>query len=378
MIYVKEYIQPDITHSKAIRTALEALKKETGDRTLVFSGQDYYIDEAILLPSDTTIYVDGCKIQQNDRVFDNVFRGDNLEVDPENPYGAPLRVTPLRNVKIIGKNGARLVGADIPRRGWHTFFEREENMVGDFWGWRTHMISLSLCTGFEISGLTLSQTKGWAICFDSANNGYVHDLAIFSHAKNGDGIDFRSGCHHCKVENITGYTSDDTVACTALFNKNAPRPRPLSKYLYPGEPYNATQKVLENADIHDIEICSIHTGGYMHGIICLAGWGNQVYNIHIRDIKESVEADRPRESTVKLYAGNAENGYGREYKKGDIHDITIDSVEGAKSKYAVFVAAETENVTIRNVSQCFEEGADFYSPHEVGYTFEPVKKTERL
>ena len=37
--------------------------------------------------------------------------------------------------------------------------------------------------------------------------------------KNADGIDLRQGCHDILIENITGFTEDDSVALTALNGK---------------------------------------------------------------------------------------------------------------------------------------------------------------
>ena len=98
---------------------------------------------------------------------------------------------------------------------------------------------------------------GWAICFDNCKNCNVHCLEIISNVKNGDGIDFRSGCNSCFVDNITGYTSDDTVACSAL--SNGKTNRLLSKYLYSSEPYNSCHENIDKS-IHDIKISNIFFG----------------------------------------------------------------------------------------------------------------------
>ncbi|MBE5867072.1 MAG: hypothetical protein E7292_12930 [Lachnospiraceae bacterium] len=222
-------------------------------------------------------------------------------------------------------------------------------MVGDFWGWRTHMISFSRGENIEIAGLSLAQTMGWSTCFDICSEVYVHDLDICSHVKNGDGVNFRSGCHHCRIENITGNTSDDTVACTALSVKGKKfRFNPLSKGLYPSEPYNCTGHG-GSRDIHDITIRNIATGGKMHGVICLAARGNQVYNVTIENIEEQHEGYR--ESTVKIYTG-----YGDGYSAGDLHDITVRNVTGRMSKYAVQTNAEIANVNLENITQLNPEG----------------------
>ena len=118
---VRDYLNGTITHSDAIELCMkDAAKAENA--TILFDGDDFYIDRAILLPDNTEIVVDGCSIIQNDEVFDNVFRGKNLIVDENNPYGEPREIKPQKNIKIIGKNGAKIVGTAKNRIGFHSFF----------------------------------------------------------------------------------------------------------------------------------------------------------------------------------------------------------------------------------------------------------------
>ncbi len=338
IFYVKDYAT-GTTDSEAVRRCFtDAACAE--HRTVIFDGRDYLIDEAILLPANTHVIIDDCTIKQADGVFDNVFRGDNLTPNEADPYARPLRTVPTQNIKIEGRGHARLIGPDKPRVGYHPVLAVEQPMTGDFWGWRTLMISLSLCDGFEISGLDLSQTMCWAISFDWCCNGYVHDLVIHSNVKNGDGIDFRSGCHHCRVQSISGYTSDDTVACTALYH--GVFPYPVKNYLYPMEPAGGFADHLSH-DIHHIDVKDIRTGGREHGVICLAAWGNQVHDITVDGFDEQPEGGR--EATVKIYTG-----YGNGYRAGDLHDITVKNIRARQSKYAVLLAAEVENVKTENIT----------------------------
>ncbi|MBQ7036360.1 MAG: hypothetical protein IJN74_02595 [Clostridia bacterium] len=346
--YVKNYRGAGIADSDAIDACLAEAKKAEGVKTVILDGEDYYLDRAILVFDDLEVIVDGCMLKQKKHVFDNFFRSENFIVDPENPYGVPLEVNPVKNVKILGRNGASLYGTAWPRVGYHPFFEQDQLMVGDFWGYRTHMFNFALADTMEIGGFLLRQTMGWALSFEESCNVHIHDLEIHSHVKNGDGIDFRSGCHHCLVENISGTTSDDTIACTALAKREYPNPMPLGKGVYPGEPYHRLVPS-DNRDIHDITIRNVTTGGRMHGVIVLAANGNKVYNINIEDICEV--ADGGREATVKLYTG-----YGTGYTKGDIHDIHLKNIRSKSAHYAVMVAAEVENVTVEDVYQDNPEG----------------------
>ena len=346
--YVKDFRKNGISDSDAIDACLAEAKKTDGVRTVILDGEDYYLDRAILVSDNMEIIVDGCMLKQKKHVFDNIFRSENFIVNPEDPYGVPLDIKPTKNVKILGKNGASIYGTAWPKVGYHPFFEQDQLMVGDFWGWRTHMFNFCLADTMEIAGFLLRQTMGWALSFEQSCNLHIHDMEIHSHVKNGDGVDLRSGCHHCLIENISGTTSDDTVALNATARKNYDPNAPLGKYYLTSEPYHRLFPT-EDRDIHDITVRNITSGGRMHGVICLAANENQVYDIDIKDIIEDV--DGARQSTVKIYTG-----YGANYRKGDLHDIRLRNIRSKSADYAVMVAAEVENVILTDIYQDNPEG----------------------
>ena len=164
IFYVKDYLENNITDSEAIELCFADADKVSGEKTVVFDGKEYHIDRAILLTSDTTVIVDNCTIKQNDFVFDNIFRGKNVVVNAISPYLVPWDVTPLHNVKLLGKGDAYIIGTDKPQTGYHPFFGEYQKMVGDFFGWRTHMCSFSCGTNIEVANLKLRQTMCWAVC----------------------------------------------------------------------------------------------------------------------------------------------------------------------------------------------------------------------
>ena len=346
--HAKNFLPAAKNHSEAIERCLMQAKRIPGKKTVVFDGLDFLVNRAILIPQDTQIRVVDCEIRQKDGVFDNLFRGDNVTVDPAAPNGAPLSVAPICGVSIIGEGDARLCGAGKAATGYHPVLKETQPMVGDFWGWRTILISLSRCSGFEIAGLKISDTKGWALSFDSCENGFVHDLDIRSDVKNGDGVNFRSGCQNCRVEDIRGSTSDDTVACTALHG--ALKAFPHKNYLFPLEPYNSILPPEIPLDIHDISIKNVRTGGKHHGVICLAAEGSRVYRIAIENIVEAEPSER--QAVVKIYTG-----YGGGYKKGDISDVSVKNVTANGAKYAVLIEAETENLLLENITHPVPENA---------------------
>lgn len=350
-LYVRDFAADNLTDSQIIAACLTA--RPAGEAvTIILDGRDFHIDEAILLDDFTTFIIDGCAIKQNDEVFDNVFRGANVIINPENPFGAPLEVRPARDIRIVGQNGARIIGCDINRKGYHPPLGQTLDMTGDFWGWRVVQICLSRCDGFDVSGLSLLQSRGWSLSFDGCANGYVHDITIESNVKNGDGVDFRAGCHDCRAENIRGYTSDDSIACTALYE--AGRTYPFKNYLYPHEPYLATlgQIAPHELDIYNIDISGVYTGGEHHGVICLAANGLQVHHITIRNVEEAERGKRF--SCVKLYTG-----YGSGYQTGDLHHITIEGITSRIAKYAVECNATVEAVRLSAIRQLTPDGELF-------------------
>lgn len=351
IFYIKDYLAEGISDSTAIDNCLKEAN-ESKERTIIFDSKDYFLDRAILLKSNTEVIIDNCTLKQNDLVFDNVFRGDNLTINGISPYTSPIDVTPISDIKIIGKGDAVISGPDKNRVGYHPYFEEYQEMTGDFWGYRTHTVSFSYGKRFELSGLKFRQTRGWCICFDNCQNCYLHDIDIRSNVKNGDGINFRSGCNHCEVENISGYTSDDTVACTALSTGKTPGVKPLSRYLATSEPYNSSHENIDG-DVHHIKIKNILTGGLHHGVICLCARKNKVYDVNISNVVETDEGGR--EATVKIYTG-----YGDGYTKGDIHHIKVNNVVSNKAKYAVMIDCEPENIEIENVTQNNPDGQMYY------------------
>ena len=68
----------------------------------------WLLDRAILLPSDTTVILENCRIKLSDRCRDNFFRSANCGFGIEEP-------APLENIHIRGVGNAVLEGADHPR-----------------------------------------------------------------------------------------------------------------------------------------------------------------------------------------------------------------------------------------------------------------------
>jgi hypothetical protein len=335
---------PGRTHSAAIEAAIAAAQTSGGPAAVVLDTQDWLIERAILLPSNLELVIDGCRLKLADGVHDNLIRSAGIRPDPANPFGICLSVEPVENLRITGHNRAVLEGADRPYAAANPQTGVVGPWVGDYFGWRTVGIQLSGVSGYEISGFTMRRTHCWAISQEQCSRGYLHDLEFDTAVKNGDGIDFRNGCSFCLVDNITGTTSDDTVACTAL---NRTYITPESNYIYPMQPLGCDAPG-ERADIHDIGIRNIRTGGQHHGVICLAT-SPKVYNIAIENVIE--ECPSSREACVRIYTG-----YGSGYRQGNLRNIAVTNVVSTGARYAVMVRAGVRDVRFTGVRQLRPDG----------------------
>lgn len=341
-----DFYDENNTDDETIALALQFLEGFTGEKTLVLDTRDWHISSAILLQSNLTVVIDGVTIKQNDNTFDNVFRGNNLTFDANYPNGLAISYENIENIKIIGKNNASIEGPDVNRTYDHPS-EGTIPMVGDYFGWRTHQVSLSACTNVEIAGISFRKTRGWCISFDRCSKIEIHDLYINSlGVKNGDGIDFRVGCSDIHVYNIEGVTNDDTVACTALYKVVTNTDYPDGNTIYPGEPlrgFNA-EFGYANSNISNVLIESVSTSGKMHGVICLANGGSQVFDVLVTNLVEKTASER--ESLFKVY-----QGYGTGYQDGDLHDIRANNLVSLGADYVFQCNCKVSDVWINKLVQ---------------------------
>lgn len=331
---------PGRTHSEAIEAAQAKARAAPGFVQIILDARDWVIDRAIVLASNTELIIDGCALKLADGVFDNIIRLGRVTPNPRDPNGACLSFDPIRHVKVTGLRGAVIEGADRPYTAANPKTGVTEKWVGDYFGWRTVGILIVGAEHYEISGFTMRKTHCWAISQEHSRHGYLHDLEFQTAVKNGDGIDFRNGCAYGWVENISGSTSDDTVACTAL-DQSVLAFR--AQYIWSMQAMGYPAPVAKGADIHDIVIKNITTTGKAHAVICLAT-SPAVYHVSIDGVTEP--SPSAREACVKIYTG-----YGSGYTRGNLRNITVRNVTSRGAKYAVMVKADVVDVAFADVRQ---------------------------
>ncbi len=204
----------------------EAIKD--GSRTATVRG-NFIIGRAVRIPSNFTLILDGCHLRMADGCFSNLFVNEH--------HGAELGRTPAgtdRNISIIGRGEAILDGGE-----YNGLSEKTQLQNGFPPIWKNNLILFTNVEGFKISGISCRNQRWWALNFIYCSEGYIGNIDFcandtatdpegriyhglvrsrYSEAlvKNADGIDLRRGCHDIVIENISGFTEDDTVAITGL------------------------------------------------------------------------------------------------------------------------------------------------------------------
>lgn len=329
--------------------------------------RDYWlIDRAILIPENTTVVLQNCKIKLSDKCRDNFFRSANCGMGIE-------ETAPIRNIHIRGEGLCVLEGADHPRStgdgskllanpcpkkkedilrmaGWISEEKRASGNLG-FWDehdhtygtdaekpgesqygdWRDIGILFANAEYFSIENLRMVDYHGWGVSLEACSFGRVEKMdfdacmakeidGMLHNMENQDGIDLRNGCHDIVISDITGGTGDDLVALTAI----------ASPDLHPGGSLRTTHVMHSDwsrreRDIYNIVIRNIV--GYSKGGICwlirLLPVMSRIWNVVIDGVID-MSPDSARSGGV-LLLGEGDSAYGKN-ERDCMSAITISNV----------------------------------------------------
>ncbi|WP_102407267.1 hypothetical protein [Parabacteroides bouchesdurhonensis] len=334
--------------SEQISNALDFIKECNGGTILFKDSPIYLISEAIALPSNTKMIVDGCKIKLADQVFDNIIRSGNLDIDDKDPNGYAKQLLPAQNIKIIGMNGAIIEGAENFYEGINPKTKVKEKWLGDYWGWRNFTILFSYVDGFEISGLKVQKTHSWGIVLtNGCKNGHVNNIDLHTTVKNGDGVSIIQGGSDIVIENITGETSDDTIILAAFDETRWSN----NKYVFPLLPVRYSDYSY-GGDIHDITCRNIEASGVHHVMILLPSQP-KIYNIYCSNISDGPKGGKRK--VVRIY-GNGQ--YGQGFKPGNIYNIFMNDIRSYKADIALEFLAPVYNSHFNKITQLNPKGKD--------------------
>lgn len=318
----------------------EAVRNET--RNAVISG-NHIIDSAIRIPSNFTLILENCHLRLADGCYSNIFINEHHDTE----LGKTVEGMDS-NISIIGRGTAILDGGE-----YNGLSERNQMQDGLPPVWKNNLILFTNVNGFLIKGISCQNQRHWALDFVYCSNGYLgnidfcaNDTAIdaegniyhgLKHSrykeilvKNADGIDLRQGCHHITIENITGFTEDDSIALTAL-DWHLER-----CFQVKGLP----------SDISDITIRNVATSAFCTNVRLLNQGNIKLHDITIDGVYDT-SADSPHMERG-LYAVRVGDTsmYGTRHATSDeTYNITIRNVR-SRGKYAVALAGAMKNLVM--------------------------------
>jgi len=317
----------------------------SGSRTATVSGS-WEIERAVRLPSDFTRSWDNCHLRMADGSYDNMCVNINHGTD----IGRTVEGTD-RNISIIGRGEAVLDGGE-----YNGLSEKTQLKNGLPPIWKNNLLLFTNVKGFKISGLSCKNQRWWALNFVYCSHGYIGNLDFCSNdsaidengniyhglkhdkysqalVKNSDGIDLRQGCHDILIENITGFTEDDTVALTAL-NGRLER-----EFGVEGLP----------SDICNVEIKNIRSAAFCSNVRLLNQGDIKLHDILVDGVYDSsLDSPYMDRGIYAVRVGDTHMYGTRHATEDETYNITLKNVCGGGS-YVICLAGAMKNLVMYGI-----------------------------
>ena len=325
--------------SAAIESAIASGRSEA-----VITG-NYDIERAIILPSDFTLILRDCHLRQKEGTFDNIFTNRKTLFPGENVEGE-------HGVRILGIGRAILDGGVF-----NGLNERNSKELGIPMR-KNSLIFFADVHDFAITGLQLKNQRYWSVNLVGCSRGVVRDIDITADdsvlyidgerdysvgyrdlcskhlpmMRNADGIDIRLGCHDILIENITGFTEDDTVALTAL---------PDSSRIFIPEG--------RSTDLYNITVRNIKSSSWCAIIRLLNQGGIKLYNVLIDGVTDtSKDSPHMNRGLFGVRIGDRRLYSTRHSTEDETYNIVVRNVF-SRAETVVDMAGSIKNCTVENI-----------------------------
>ena len=357
------------TDSAAIQAAIDAAAAAGTFRVTIPAWNSraqsavWTINEAIRLPSGMTVVLDNCRLVMADGVFCNMFTNEHAWTPDRNTAAAEDR-----EITIVGLGHPVLDGGKYNGWGERSTPAGPDDSIARNVAAAARigkrlvnncLIYFHNVRDFRIEGLHLRHQRYWAACFVFCSFGEIRNIRFEADitwmsedaktldptrlpvhgqnlwVKNGDGIDLRVGCHDILVENISGFTEDDTVALTNLNGSE-----------------RADLVEGKSTDICRISVRNVRTGTWlwMYQVRLLAADGRRIHDVDIDTVVDTPQPHWPWRNRGAVLVNSPYDEYFRDRNEemGDMWNVSIANIwSRAASPISIFRAVD--GLDIRNV-----------------------------
>jgi len=299
----------------------------------------------INLHTFSVVCINNAHLRLANGVYSNMFRTSNIQ-----KKNATTIEDRQYDISIYGLGNAILDG------GMHNgLVEKNANTKGRPSIRNNTMILFSNAERVTIKDIRILHQRHWGMTFYYCSSCSISNIDFFGggNAPNQDGIDLRRGCNNFVIDNISGFTQDDSIALTCLAS-----PRDMK--------FNIDSM---DSSIHNVIIKNITTATMCAKVRLLSNDGCKLYNIIIENLQDFIEFDITQKGMDKYkyrlpysdeyFVGSEtsmalKNKYWRTFEEkqipiacvriGENHYFQKD--EGA---YGVAKIGDIFNITIRNI-----------------------------
>lgn len=316
--------------------------------TCTVSG-NWEIEQTVRIPSGFTLVLDGCHLRMKDGTMCNMFVNEH--------QGCEANAIRDFDICIEGRGRAILDGGEPNGLNERSLKANPEAFPGILSVTVNNLILFVNVDGIRIHGLQLRNQRYWAMNFIYCCHGILQNLEFCSNAthvdengnyttglvqgdyesclvKNSDGIDLRSGCHDFIIENITGFTQDDTVALTAL------QGRLEQRYRVEGM----------DTDICNVIIRNVNTASYCSNVRLLNGDYVKLHDILIDGIFDASRDCRfLNDGGIHVRIGDTHLYSRIPSAPGEVYNITVRNVHSTGMAKSLDVACMVDNLHVENI-----------------------------
>ncbi len=317
---------------------------ENCSRTAVVNG-NWFIDKEIRIPDNFRLCLESCHLRMADGVYSNMFVNEHHDTE----IGRTSDGTD-RNIIIEGNN------AVLDGGNYNGLSEKNHSQNGLPPIWKNNLLLFTNVDGFRISGLRCINQRWWALNFIYCCNGQLENIDFCSDdswidsdgtvnhglvrgkyseilIKNSDGIDIRQGCHHIDINNITGFTEDDTVALTGL----------------DGTLEKSFSVCGKSSDICYINVTNVSSSAFCSNVRLLNQGGVKLHDILVDKVTDTSENCTHMDRGIYGVRLGDMHMYGERHSSvGETYNITVRNVR-SRGISAVQLSGSVENLKLENI-----------------------------